>query len=613
MYRLLFVPLLLFGFNPSEELAFLQKDECKTLTNAFCPESILSKSLLYQADILTKKHQTEVSKLPHPSKTPQVEKLLEKASIWLSIDLATLEDASFEVLACEPLWEILREIGVEGARFKNLKMGGEFRTGLGLEPTWGDGWNELACILERKGIALICDALGNATGLGADFLLALKNCGEYPGLYHLVEIEKRDWKLLPTISPTHFAANIPWLSVQELHKKGYVSEQFAPYVKTSAWNATAKVKCSDGKVRRWIYLKENELDPVINWLDSTFAGFKIASADVLESIYNLGASILETQEETQSLLPLWTRKLGGFSVLKTMGGLSAYKSSGCDQIIDELTKDALLHALLTQDAEALRLIYRLFLRDGFDTKRLVHELQPFDRFSCEWAELTASPKKRFPYYEEMMTGEALKQRLMKEDLERLKGKSKASWPKICMATLDDHQLNQKFDSVQQLHLLLAFFYAMQPGSFSFSISDLLGTLESEKVDLIWPNKNILYGSLPSQMKNQCSFAKRLRNILRVRKSSDIAKGTLVHIPDVNNRGLLILIHELSPSKIQLIALNFSKSNAKQTLEIPEIRQTSAIDLITGLAEKKPLNSPVIQLDLPPLSAKALLFQAKYYE
>ena len=92
-----------------------------------------------------------------------------------------------------------------------------------------------------------------------------------------------------------------------------------------------------------------------------------------------------------------------------MGGLSAYKSSGCDQIIDELTKDALLHALLTQDAEALRLIYRLFLRDGFDTKRLVHELQPFDRFSCEWAELTASPKKRFPYYEEMMTGEALKQ------------------------------------------------------------------------------------------------------------------------------------------------------------------------------------------------------------
>lgn len=613
MYRLLFVPLLLFGLNTNEELAFLQKDECKTPTNVLCPESVLSKSLLYQADILTKKHQSEISKLPPPSKTPQPEKLLKKASIWFSIDLAMLEDGSFEALASESLWEMLREIGIEAARFKNLKMGGQFRTGLGLEPTWGGGWNQLSCILEKKGIALICDTLGNATGLNADFLLALKNCGEYPGLYHLVEIEKRDWKLLPVISPTHFAANIPWLSVQDLHKKGYVPEEFAPYVKTSAWNATSKVKCSDGKVRRWIYLKENEFDPVINWLDSTFAGFKIASADVLESIYNLGASIIETKENNQDLLSLWTRKLGGYSALKTMGGLSTYISSGCDQVIDELTKDALLHALLTQDAEALRLIYRLFLCEGMDTRRLVHELQPFDQFSCEWAELTASPKKRFPYYENMMTGEALKLRLLKEDLERLKGKPKASWPNMCMATLDNHQLNQKFDTVQHLHILLAFFYAMQPGTFSFSVSDLLGALEFEKVDLMCPNENILYGSLPSQMKNQCSFANRLRSILRARKSSDIAQGTLIHVPEVRNRGLLILIHELSPSKTQLIAVNFSKSNAKETLEIPQIRQTSAIDLMTGLTEKKPLNSPVIELNLPPFSAKAIVFQPKYYD
>lgn len=610
MYYLLFVPLLLFSLPHQDELAFLEKDPP---SNQLCPESILSKSLLYQADLLTKKHQNEISKLTPPTSTPQPSKLLKKASVWFSVDLAMLEEPSFNYLSCEALWEMLREIGVEGVYLKNLKMGGRFRTGLGLEPAWGSDWNELSSMLEKKDIALICDSIGEATGLSTDFLLALKNFEDYPGLYHLIQIEKNDWKTLPAISPTHFAANIPWLTVQELHKKGYVPEKFSPYVKTSSWNATARVKCTDGQVRRWIYLKENEFDPVINWLDPTFSGFKVASADVLESMYNLGASIIQMEEKNLDMLSLWTRKLGGFSVLKTNKGLASYKTQGTDLVIDELTKDALLHALLTQDAEALRLIYRLFLCSGIETKRLAHELQPFDRFKCEWAELSACPKKRFPYYEEMMTGEVLKQRLLKEDIERLKGKTKATWPSICMGTLDGHQLDQKFEKVQHLHLLLALFYAMQPGAFSFSASDLLGTLELEKVDLLCPNENILYGSLPSQMKNQCSFALRLRNILRIRKVSDIATAKLVHVPDVSNRGLLILIHELSPEKLQLVAVNFSKSRSRQTLEIPQIRQTSAIDLMTGLAENKPLNSSVIQLDLPPLSGKVLLFQPKYYD
>ncbi len=575
-------------------------------------------SMLYQAESIIQNFHLEVAKIPPPLPSPQPQSCLSTASIWFSIDLAELQGPAFETLNDESFWDKLREIGVQGVYLKGMKKGGQFRTGIGLDPRWGDNWNNLSLRLQKKRIALIGDSFSGATGLNADFLLAIRNQGDYPGIYRLVEIEKGDWNLLPAVSNSELTANIPWLTLQELNKKGYVPEQFTPYVKESQWNATGQVKCVDEKVRRWIYLKENQGDPMIDWLNPSFAGYRIAAADTLDSIYHLGQKIFKFDDSlspsAKETLSLWTRKLGGFSVLETRGGLDEWKTAPTDLISDTLTQKALLHALIAEDAEALKLTYRSFLEEGIETKRLVHTLQPFDQFHCDWTLLIAQPRKRFKYHEELLTGEALRVRLLKEDASTLKGTTPATWPALCMNALGIKDFEKKRGEISRAHLLLAFFYAMQPGTFSFSLSDLIGSLNPQSINLMGPNENSLYGSIPSQMKNSSSFATELKTILSTRINSGIDQGELIAVPDTAQKGLLVLMHRLPGSGItQLLALNFGRTTAQQLLEIPSLRKTSAIDLMTGLAEKKPLDSSRLQLELPPLSGKVILFQPKYYD
>ena len=183
-----------------------------------------------------------------------------------------------------------------------------------------------------------------------------------------------------------------------------------------------------------------------------------------------------------------------------------------------------------------------------------------------------------------------------------------------MYALSIKEAEQNRDAIRKAHLLLTFFYAMQPGAFSFSVSDLLGVLKRQTIDLLGSNPHTLYGSLPSQMQNMNSFAMQLRKMLSIRIDTAIDRAELISVPQTEQKGLLILIHKLQGGgTTQLLAVNFGKTAAQQTLEMPSFRQTTAIDLMTGLAETKPLNSSMIQLNLPPLSGKVILFQPKYYD
>lgn len=577
----------------------------------------LTNTMLHQADWISKKYTLETAKAPPPLLSPQPQSCLDTASVWFSIDLEEIAAPAFETLNNEALWEGLREIGVQGIYLKGLKKGGSFRTGLGIDPKWGQNWDDLAMTMQKRGMTLIGDSVGNCTGTSSDFSLALQNVGDYPGLYHLIEIEKRDWKLLPQVSGSQSFANVPWLSLQELHKKGYVPEQFAPYVKESRWNATAVVSGADGKARRWIYLKENGADPVIDWLGASFAGSRIAAADALDSIYNLGQKIVRIDgrigANAKEALTLWARKLGSFTVQEGRGSLNDLAQKKTDLASDTLTRPALLHALIAEDAEALKLMYRLFLEAGVETKSLVHVLQPFDEFTCDWSELLLFPRKKYQYHEEVLTGEALRMRLLKQDMLTVGENPLSTWTGYCMAALGVKDFEKKREDIADTHMLLAFFYALQPGAFSFSVSDLLGTIAKQTVNLMGPNENTLYPSLPGQFKNGKSFAMRLQKILAVRRENGIESGELIAVPQTAQPGLMVLVHRLRGNgMMQLLAVNFGRTGAHQTFEMSEIRQTTAIDLMTGLAEKKPIESATFRLDLPPLTGKVILFQPKYY-
>jgi trehalose synthase len=574
-------------------------------------------SLLFEANTIIKKYALEVAKAKPPLLTPQTQSCLDTANVWFSVDLASIIPPAFDTLAKGALWDQLREIGVQGVVLQGLKKGGAQRTAIALDPKWGKQWNDLALLLQSKNMVLITDSLGPSTGLCADFHLALKNVGEYAGLYQLIEIEKNDWNLLPKIESSQLFVNIPWLQLQKLHKKGYVPQDFSPYIKSSSWNATASISCVDGKVRRWIYQKENKADPLMDWLNPSFAATRIAAADILDSVYNLGQKMVQLNPNlslnTKETLSLLASKLGNFSIQKTNRSLQEIKSASADLCEETLTKAALLHALLTQDTEVLKLIYRLFLEEEIDTKKLVHTLQPLDQFSLDWSELLVQPRQKLHYYDEILTAEALRMRLLKQDALSIVNGS--TWTSHCAKALGIKEVEKYRDQISEMHLLLAFFYAMQPGVFSFSVSDLLGGIApNQLLDPMKPNENTLYASLPNQLTNAKSFATQLKKILSIRRDYGLESAELLQVPKTKNPGLILFIHKQKQSSmVQILAVNFGKQAASEILEMNELRQTTPIDLMSGLALKKPLDSSLFELDVPALTGKIILFQTKYYD
>src|SRR5205807_235802 len=75
------------------------------------------------------------------------------------------------------------------------------------------------------GAIVIGDVIPGHTGKGPDFRLAERAYADYPGLYHMVHIEPRDWGLLPPVPAGHDAVNLTPAAVDALQKKGYIVGQ----------------------------------------------------------------------------------------------------------------------------------------------------------------------------------------------------------------------------------------------------------------------------------------------------------------------------------------------------------------------------------------------------
>ena len=84
---------------------------------------------------------------------------------------------------------------------------------------------------------------------GPDFRLAEMKVGDYPGIYHMVEIEPKDWHLLPIVTKGD-SINLDIEAEDQLAKHGYIMARmqrvifYEPGVKDTNWSATAP--CSAG-------------------------------------------------------------------------------------------------------------------------------------------------------------------------------------------------------------------------------------------------------------------------------------------------------------------------------------------------------------------------------
>lgn len=476
------------------------------------------------------------------------------ASVWLTVYPASIiveEGGSvLQALAHEQLWQALSELGIQGVHTGPLKRSGgitqrEFtpsvdgnfdRISFDIDPRYGSEAElvHLSKVASAHNAVTIDDSIPAHTGKGADFRLAEMAYGDYPGLYHMIEIREADWGLLPEVPAGRDAANLTPAMCDELKARHYIVGQlqrvifFEPGIKETDWSATPPVLGVDGKLRRWVYLHYfKEGQPSLNWLDPSFAAQQLIIGDALHAIDVLGARGLRLDAngflgvERRAEGPAWSeshplsvtgnqllggmiRKAGGFSFQElnlTLDDIANMSHGGADLSYDFVTRPAYQHALLTGDTEFLRLMLHQMHAFKIDPASLIHALQNHDELTLELVHFwTLHANDSYLYKGQTFPGNILREHIRSEMYEGLAGEHapynlkfvtngvSCTTVSIITAALGIRDLGsidaEQLALIQKVHLLLAMYNAMQPGVFALSGWDLVGALplEPEQVE-----------------------------------------------------------------------------------------------------------------------------------
>jgi trehalose synthase len=638
-------------------------------------------SMLRQAADLARRHSGSAALWRHPYGQPQPRAAAARASVWFTAyPASTITAPGMSVLRTlgDPrLWSAFQAVGIQGMHTGPMKRaggvtgrtftptvdGGFDRIGLDIDPAFGSEaeYKSLAAVAREHGGIVIGDVIPGHTGKGPDFRLAERAYGEYPGVYHMVRIEPGDWSMLPVVPAGRDSVNLKPQAVDALRAKGYIvgrlprSFFYHPGVKDTDWSATAVVRGVDGVDRRWVYLHYfKEGQPTLNWLDPSFAAPRLVIGDAVHEISVLGDGMLRLDangflgiEIDPKGGPAWSqghplsvtanqiiadlvRKLGAFTFQElnlTLEDLREMSKGGTDLSYDFVTRPAYHHALVTGDAEFLRLMLRLMHRYGIDPAGLIHALQNHDELTMELVHFSTHKDDRFPFRGAEVTGAELRAAVHQDFFSRLIGDrapynlkagdgvacTTASLIAASLGIGDISRLTPaQVEQIKRLHLLLAFYNAFQPGVFALSGWDLVGglTLPAAEVrdrladgDTRWINRGAydllgareqaprppadlpkavaLYGPVPDQLRDQGSFASRLSRLLRVRGDLKLYAARQLEVPSVKAKGLLVMTHELPEGGgIEVTAINFAGDPVDEVVTVPQAAgRAKAVDAL----------------------------------
>ncbi|MBG6239954.1 trehalose synthase [Mycetocola sp. CAN_C7] len=370
-------------------------------------------------------------------------------------------------------------------------------------------------------------------------------------------------------------------------------------------------------------------------------------------------------EAANHLIAGMVRKVGGFSFQElnlTMEDIRDTGRVGADLSYDFINRPAYQHALAVGDTEFLRLTLRTSLTTGVDPVGLVHAMQNHDELTYElvhWATLHRADL--YPFREQEMTGAQLAETIRGDLLETLTGEAAdynlvfttngiaCTTASVIAATQGHTTLDaiteDHVDSIRRAHLLLVMFNAWQPGVFALSAWDLLGMLPlpaAEVQDLIaegdtrWvhrgahdlmdvdpdatvsssgmPRGRSLYGSLPTQLADEGSFATSVSRILSIRSALGIDVGSQLDIPDVAHPGMLVMVHRLDggdttldDAQIQVTVLNFTGESIEGTVRSSSlIARRPVIDAESGLEIGRVDDLESFSVHLEPYAGLCLL-------
>jgi trehalose synthase len=364
--------------------------------------------------------------------------------------------------------------------------------------------------------------------MGADYLLALRGKGEYPGMYVMVELDQKDWDLLPPVEDEWQTALVSNDVADELTRRAYIPGRISPadadpaVRSSSGWSATGEVLGVDGKVRRWVFLHVFKPgQPVLNWLDPTSAAQQAIAGDVVRTVVDLGARMVRMDavpflglaprkgtylaanyEHPLSILgtnylAYMVRKLGGWSFQELnvpFDSLKLYMKQGPDLSYDFYTRTEGLHSLLTRDAALLRLAYGFLLEAGVQPISLVHDLQNHDEITYQLVPFEHLGDEVVDFEGRSVTARELREQALDQMRSAEAGEAApynllyrpsrdglaTTYAGFVAAALGIRDLDRitpdQVKEIRRGHLLLAFANAMQPGVFSLSSWDLVGAL-----------------------------------------------------------------------------------------------------------------------------------------
>jgi trehalose synthase len=482
----------------------------------------------------------------NPYAEPNPRAAIAKAPNWLTLyplSMITKRGCSFlGTLGDGDLWKALQLVGITAVHTGPVKRAGgisgweatpsidghfdrisnQFDDQFGTESEF----RTMCTVAAAHGGAVIDDIVPGHTGKGADFRLAEMRVDDYPGIYHMVEIPRDDWHLLPEVLPGRDSTNLDVAAEQLLTEAGYIVGPLQrvifnePGVKNTNWSATAPVLGPDGHEHRWVYLHYfKEGQPSLNWLDPTFAGMRLVIGDALHSISDLGSTALRLDangflgveksvdgpawseghplsEAANQLIGSMVRKVGGFTFQELNLAIDDIKTTsrrGPDLSYDFVNRPAYHHALATGDTEFLRLTMSEARRLGVDPASLVHALQNHDELTYELIHFDAlHSADSFPFRDTVLTGSELAALIRQELIDTLTGEAAAynsvfttngissTTATVIAASLGLPDLGQltseNIEDITRAHLLLAMYNAWQPGVFALSGWDLVGAL-----------------------------------------------------------------------------------------------------------------------------------------
>jgi len=246
-------------------------DERATLERRYV-DWLLQESMLTGASAAAGELSAAGGLMHNPYGNPDPKRAVEKAPVWFTAYPVSMINKSGEsflaTLSDDGLWATFEALGISAIHTGPVKLAGGIsgwdstpsvdgqfdRISTRIDGAFGSEqeFRQLCEVAATHRGVVIDDIVPGHTGKGPDFRLAEMNVGDYPGIYHMVEVPMPDWHLLPDVPLGQDSINIGPDTEKRLEQAGYIVGPLQrvifhdPGVKETNWSVTAPVQSQAG-------------------------------------------------------------------------------------------------------------------------------------------------------------------------------------------------------------------------------------------------------------------------------------------------------------------------------------------------------------------------------